>query len=131
MTKRVFVAISRNHARVWSHGLEPHTKPEVVEDSHIQKQSRNPINQFFGASRRAATNPSFTSKLYAQVRDADEIYLVGAGKGKASALGNFVTHLRKYHPKVAEHVRRIEKLDLESLTEAEIMAAGRKMLLRP
>jgi len=30
-----------------------------------------------------------------------------------------------------EKVRRIETLDLESLTEAEVMAAGRKMYLRP
>jgi len=109
MTKRVFVAIARNHARVWAHGLEPHTKPEVIEEAPVNREYRKIINQFFNGRNRSTSTPSFTSRLYAQVRDAEEIYLVGAGKGKASALGNFVTHLRKYHPKVAEHVRRIER----------------------
>lgn len=131
MTKRVFVAIARNHARVWSHGLEPHTKPEVVEEEVVNREYRNILNQFFNGRDRSRSTPSFISKLYAKVRDADEIYLVGAGKGKASALGNFVTHLRKYHPKVAERVRRIERVDLEGMTEAEILAVGRKMFLRP
>lgn len=131
MTKRVFVAISRNHARVWAHGLEPDSKPEVIEEAPVNREYRNILNQFFNGRDRSTSTPSFTTKLYSKVRDADEIYLVGAGKGKASAIGNFVTHLRKYHPHVAERVRRMEKLDLESLTEAEIMAAGRKMFLRP
>ena len=131
MTRRVFIAISKNHARVWTHGLEPHTPPEIIEELRTNREYRKILNQFFNGRDRSTSTPSFTSKLYAKVRDAEEIYLVGAGKGKASALGNFVNHLRKYHPKVAEHVRRIEKLDLENMSEAEIMAAGRKMFLRP
>jgi len=31
----------------------------------------------------------------------------------------------------AEKVRRIETVDLENLSEAEVMATGRKMYLRP
>jgi hypothetical protein len=131
MTKRVFIAISRNHARIWAHGLEPHTKPEVIEEIPTKREYRKILNQFFNGRNRSTSTPSFTSKLYSQVREADEIFLVGAGKGKASALGNFVTHLRKYHPKVAERIRRIEKLDIEKMSDAELMASGRKMLLRP
>ncbi len=131
MSRKVFVAISRNHARVWAHGLEPHTKPEVIEEPAINAEYQTILNKFFNGRNRSLLSPAFAERVLSHIKDADEIYLVGAGKGKASAVGNFVTYLRKQHPLFAEKVRRIETVDLESLTEAEVMAAGRKMYLRP
>ena len=131
MSKKIFVALSKDHARVWVNGLEPDSRPVVVQEESVSAEYRTILNKFFNGRDRTTLAPAFKSKLYSLVKDADEIYFAGAGKGKASAVGNFVTHLRKYHPKVAERVRRIEKLDLENLTEPEILAAGRKMFLRP
>ena len=131
MSKKIFVAISRNHARVWAHGLEPHTKPEVIEEPAVNAENQTILNKFFNGRNRSLLSPAFAERVLAHVKVADEIYLVGAGKGKASAVGNFVSYLRKQHPMYAERVRRIETVDLENLTEAEIMAAGRKMFLRP
>jgi hypothetical protein len=107
------------------HLVTPQSKPATTH------QVRKPQN------REGATNPLTLAevkrlrRLYSKVKDADEIFLIGAGKGKASATSAFIAHLRKYYPEVADRVRRIERVDLESLTEAEILAIGRKMLLRP
>jgi hypothetical protein len=132
MTKKVFVAISRTHARVWSHGLEPHDDgPIVIDEPSVNVEYQNILNKFFNGRNRSLMSASFAERVLAQVQQADELFLVGAGKGKASAVGNFISYLRKQHPQFAEKVRRIETVDLENLTEGELMAVGRKMMLRP
>ena len=131
MTKKIFVAISKNHARVWAHGLEPHTKPEIVDEPNINAEYQTILNKFFNGRNRSLMSAAFAERVLAQVQQADELFLVGAGKGKASAVGNFVSYLRKQHPHFAEKVRRIETVDLENLSEGELLAAGRKMMLRP
>ena len=132
MTKKIFVAISKNHARVWAHGLEPHDDgPIVIDEPSVNVEYQNILNKFFNGRNRSLMSASFAERVLAQVQQADELFLVGAGKGKASAVGNFISYLRKQHPQFAEKVRRIETVDLENLTEGELMAVGRKMMLRP
>lgn len=129
--KKVFVAMARNYARVWTGDLESHSKPLIIQEPVTSKEYLGQLDRFFSGRNRAKLAPTFVSKLYSQVKDAEEIFLVGAGKGKSSAVGGFVSHLRKYHPEVAERVRRIERVDLESMSEPEILDAFRKMALRP
>ncbi len=53
MHKKVFVVISRNHARVWTDGLEPHTSPVVLEEQSVSTEYRTILNKFFNGRDRS------------------------------------------------------------------------------
>ena len=131
MHKKVFVVISRNHARVWTDGLEPHTSPVVLEEQSVSTEYRTILNKFFNGRDRSQLSPAFAEQIVTAIDGVGELYLVGAGKGKASAVANFVSYLRKQHPQTAERVRRIETLDIPNMTEPEIMAEGRRLFELP
>ncbi len=131
MKRKVLVVISRNHARVWLDGVEPHTAPLVIEDDVINPEYRTILNKFFNGRDRSLLSPAFAERVAIAIREVDELYLVGSGKGKASAVANLVSYLRKRHPHLAECVRRVETLDIANLSEAEIMTEGRRLFLLP
>ncbi len=131
MHQKVFVVISRNHARVWTQGLAPHSAPIIIEEESVNAEYRTILNKFFNGRDRSQLSPAFAERVIAAVDGVGELYLVGAGKGKASAVANFISYLRKRHPQIAERVRRIETLDIPNMSEPELMAEGRRLFELP
>ena len=97
----------------------------------MSTEYRTILNKFFNGRDRSQLSPAFAEQIVTAIDGVGELYLVGAGKGKASAVANFVSYLRKRHPQTAERVRRIETLDIPNMTEPEIMAEGRRLFELP
>jgi len=127
MSRKVLVVMSRNHARIWANGLEPHTKPEIVEESYTSPEAKGVLNKFFSGRDRSQLTPAFAEKLTTHLKGADEIYILSAGKGKSDSAANYLTYLKQHHAEVAGHIRKVEHRDITRLTEGEILAAGRKL----
>ena len=59
----------------------------------------------------------------------ERIYLAGGGKGKASAVHNLASYLKTHHHLVAQHIRAIADIDAENMSDGELLAEARKMVI--
>jgi hypothetical protein len=58
--------------------------------------------------------------------DAEHIYLVGAGSGKANSVNQFVDFLKAKHPNIAEKVLGTAIVDVNSLSNNQLLEIGRE-----
>jgi hypothetical protein len=127
MTKKfVVVAIAQGEARIWKTGLEPHTHPETVQA---------PIEDVFHHFRSARfhrghdsdhLDPIYFESISDVLGTAEEILLVGHGKGKANSMLRLTQYLERKHPDQAKMVVDALDTDLENLSEGEILALARE-----
>ena len=127
MDQKVLLAISRNQARIWSHGLEVNTPPVVVNHWVTHHGFGKVTHRLFGYLTRNQLSPIFAERIIALIVGAEELYLVGAISDESKTLSSFVIHLGAHHPAIAEQVRRVSEIDLVNMSDAEIMAEGRRV----
>ncbi len=60
---------------------------------------------------------------------ANEIVLVGHGRGKSSAVDFLVEYLKTHHHNISQHVIATETADLSALTEPEIEAIAKRHMI--
>lgn len=124
---KVFIALSRTHAKIWENEFEPHSKPiSIVEPSSDHKYNKV-VDQFLDGRTKYKLDPHYAEKISAHLVGIDKIYLVGGGKGKASAMKNFVTFLEERHPEISSHVHQTLDIDEENFSDPEMLALARKM----
>ena len=126
MNNFVFAVITLDRALIWKHSLEPGTFPELVEASDDNPQYLKQHNSFSGHRDRSTINPSFAQKLAVEFKDAEHIYLVGAGSGKANSVNQFVDFLKAKHPNIAERVFDTAIADVNSLSNNQLLELGRE-----
>ena len=126
MNNFVFAVITLDRALIWKHSLESGTFPEFVEASDDNPQYLKQHNSFSGHRDRSTINPSFAQKLSVEFMDAEHIYLVGAGSGKANSVNQFVDFLKAKHPNIAEKVLGTAIVDVNSLSNNQLLEIGRE-----
>ena len=125
---KVFVVLSRTHAKIWKNNFEPNSVPTTLSEIPVSKEYRKMINQYFSGRNRGKLDPQFAQKLADELKDAGGIYLAGGGKGKASAVHNFATYLKEHHHNIASNIRKIEDIDAQNMTDGQLLAEMRKIL---
>ena len=126
--RKVFVVLSRTHAKIWKDNFEPNSVPITISKPSINPEYRKMLNQYFSGRKRGELDPQFAQKVADELIDASALYLAGGGKGKASAVHNFATYLREHHNAIASHIRKIEDIDAENMTDGQLLAEMRKIL---
>lgn len=130
LSKRlVAVAITQTYAKLWLTGLgpdaqfkeivtpEPHPRhhPGRVGLATIADQGNDPDYP----------NPVFYEEIAQAIAKAPQILLLGHGKGKANTMAKFVQFLENKHPQLAPKVVGMLNINLQALTEPEILALSR------
>jgi hypothetical protein len=77
---------------------------------------------------RVPEETSFYDEIAQALVAARQIFLVGHGVGKSSALDVLLSHLKAHHPDLAQRVKGVEVIDLSALSQPQIEAIVRRKL---
>ena len=125
---KVFVVLSRTHTKIWKDNFEPGAVPLSLAEDYVDRDYKKVINQYFSGRNRSQLDPMFAEKIAQELNGFENIYFAGGGKGKASAVHNFATFLKSRHHLIAEHIRAIEDIDAENMSDGELLAVARQMV---
>lgn len=126
---KVFVVLSRTHTKIWKHNFDSGATPISFSETYINKDYKKMMNQFFSGRNRSKLDPHFVEKVSQELKGFDHIYLAGGGKGKASAVHNLASYLKEHHHDIASSIRAIEDIDAENMSDGELLAVARKMVV--
>jgi hypothetical protein len=112
---------------VWLTGVESGTKPlRIVAPSEKTHHHHVRQAQHHRGHDTDHNSPEFYNAIANAIAPANEIVLVGHGKGKADAMLHFTQYLERSHADTAQKVAGAIDIDLEALTEKEILALVRE-----
>jgi len=121
------VAITRDEARVWNAGLEKGSSPERLhapsdlgQHHHVRQAQHNRGHDTDHDNRR------FYESIAQSIAGANEVLIVGHGKGKADHILRFTQFLERKHPATAAKVVGAMDSNLNAMTEAQILATARE-----
>ena len=87
------------------------------------------MSQYFSGRNRSKLDPHFVEKVSLELKGFEHIYLAGGGKGKASAVHNLASYLKEHHQDIASKIRAIEDIDAENMSDGELLAVARRMVV--
>lgn len=106
---RLLVVISQHEARIF-HSDEKGSVPQRLHPPHPE----------------ARESTAFYAAIAPLLVGAKEILLLGSGKGHSSAMGHFMDYLETHHKETATHLVGALTVDLESLTEGQLLKEARE-----
>ena len=123
----VVVALTTREAKIWTTGVKPGTKPEMIKSVDPHREQRHVRSaQADHIHHRKFDDPAFFGAIADAVTGAGSVLLMGHGKGKANAMLSFVQYLERKRPDVARLVEGAVDHDLEAMTEGQVLAAARE-----
>ena len=120
------VAITRDEARLWLHGIGAEDLPEYVHPPLEVDHRHRRTGQNHHGHESAHRFPEYFEAVAEKIRNYDGILILGHGVGKSAygaLLGNY---LEKKHPDVAGKILEIANIDLTRLSEGEIALYARE-----
>ncbi len=126
--KLAVLALTRNEAQIWRDGLESETRPETVlppkENTyhHFHKAHR------LGRRDKGISDPEYFEEVAQLLKGYGRILLIGHGKSKANTSLQMMEFLKQTHADQASKVVNSLIVDIENLSENEILATARKWL---
>ena len=127
--RKIFVVLSRTHTKIWKDDFSPGSVPMTISEDYVDKDYRKMMSQYFSGRNRSKLDPQFIAKVYPELKGFDRIYLAGGGKGKASAVHNLATFLKEHHADIAKNIRAIKEIDASGMSDGELLAAARNMVI--
>lgn len=121
----VVVAVLRDEALLWKHGLGLEDLPEhirpPIEVDHRHKRT----GQFQHGHDTAHRFPDYFEDIADALRGFDGILVIGHGKGKSAYGKLLLSFLNRKHPDLYAKVVDDLTLNLSAMTESEIRASAR------
>ncbi len=125
-------AVTRGITKVWAVNDPAGTRPQIImpepddqRSNHYRQVQRNHRNETDRFDRE------YFEEISALLAPANEILLVGHGKGKANEMLKLVQYLERYHPAVGEKVVGAVDTHLESLSDSEILEYAKDWFAQP
>jgi hypothetical protein len=125
MSGSVVGVISLDRALIWRESLEPKTAPEKVVASEDNPDYKKEKDRKESGRDRSEMSDEFCESLVPYFAQAEKIFLISAGTGKANAGEVFLDYLSKKHKAVADRVLEVAKADVNKLTDNELLEIGR------
>jgi hypothetical protein len=117
--------ISLDRALIWRESLEPKTAPEKVMASEDNPDYKKEKDRKESGRDRSEMSDEFCESLVPYFDQAESIFLISAGTGKANAGALFLDYLSKKHKALANRVLEVAKADVNKLTDNELLEIGR------
>ena len=126
MTRFVVVALDRQEARVWTSGVAPGAKPELIHAPNHRAEHRHVREGQMNHGQNTANDESqFFERIAGALSGAGEILLIGHGNGKANTPQALHDYLNRKHHDLSTKVAGSVDGDLSALSEAQILAMAR------
>ena len=123
----VIAVVTQKEARVWAHGTAYGTHPETIlppdpKMDHAHARTGNDDHMHHVDSG----DPRFFERIAHAISGGGRLLLVGHGKGKGSEVDRFRKYLHDKYPRLSENVVGTLHVNLEALTEAEVLSMSRE-----
>lgn len=125
MSGYVVGVISLDRALIWRESLEPKTAPEKVMAAEDNPEYKKEKDRKESGRDRSEMSDDFCEALVPYFAQAERIFLISAGTGKANAGEVFLDFLSKKHKAIADRVLEVAKADVNKLTDNELLEIGR------
>lgn len=126
--KRAVVAMDFRHVRVYATDSPGHSRPEGVKaqdpwhlNHNLYHREDNPDGTY---DIDAIDTDDFFKTLALELKPADELLLLGHGKGKSNASVLFASYLEKHYSDVAAKVVAIVRCDVDDITDNQLLRLG-------
>ena len=127
MTNRLaVVALTRDEAQIWKSGIEPGTHPESIVPPEVDNERRDQKSQRSGGRDRGHSHPEYFEEIAKTIKELGRFLFFGHGEGKGNEALQFQEYFEKKHPDLAKKIVDSLRVDLENLSEGEILALARK-----
>ncbi len=126
--KLVVAAVTHTDTRIWATDADRGDKPEVVarpSEEHVHHHVRSEHKTTHGHETHHFEH-SYLESVAQTLKPAEQILLIGHGKGKSNSMLKLIQHLERLHPKTAEKVVAALDINVPALTEPQILAAARE-----
>lgn len=124
--KLVVAVITQHDAKVWADGLEPGTAPVVVHPPSEDEHRHVRTGEHSHGHHTDSANPVFFEAVVGAIGSAGHLLLIGHGHGKSSEVDRFKEFLDKKHRNLAAAVAADLHLNLQGMTEPEVLKAARE-----
>ena len=126
--KRAIAAVDFRHARVYAVDAATHSRPESIDAAdpwHLNHNVYHRAGNVDGTYDidRIDTDEFFKT-LAVALHNADEVLLLGHGKGKANASHLFYQYLERHYSDVAAKVVADVRCDIDDLTDNQLLRLG-------
>ena len=124
--KFVMIALTQDEARIWAAGLDKDSLPEKIY-APADKGSHHHVRQtqHQGGHSGDPKEWGYFDVIAESVKEASGILLIGHGEGKANAVLRFTQFVERNNPEVAKKVIGAVDINLNALTENELLSIAR------
>lgn len=120
------IVLTQTEARVWGDGLSPGSAPVRLRAPDPKREHHHVREgQHHGGHSRDANEEVFFEAVARAVGDVGEVLVLGHGHGQSSAVDNFSSYVERKHERLAPKIAARVKVDLSSMTDADILAYAR------
>lgn len=123
--------ITKREARVWPHGTDQaaagqtvHPPDPKANHAHVRTGNDDHMHHVDSGDK------VYFEEIARVLEGAGRLLLVGHGKGKSSEVDRFSGYLRDKKPHLAKHVIGTMHVNLEALTEPEVLATARDWFVK-
>lgn len=123
----VIAVVTQHDTRVWAHGNELNTRPEIVlppdpkrRHPHVGTGTHDHMHH------RDSAEPAYFEAIAHAVAGSNRLLLVGHGKGKGSEMERFRSWVEHKYPRLATSIIGTIRVNLEAMTEAEVLVMARE-----
>lgn len=122
---QVVVVINQKEAIIFK-SLGKESVPERLHPEDTNGALHN-LNHIKGADKgsRTSENIVYYQEIATALNGSGEVLLMGNGTGASSAMSNFTDYLITHNPQIANRIVGSLTLDLESLTEGQLLQDAR------
>ena len=124
--KLAVVAMYRDEAKIWRHGIAPKDLPEVIQAPVEVDHRHKRTGQFHHGHDTNHYYPEFYEAVYAVVRESDAVLLIGHGTGKGSSAEKFYAYLEKHHPDFLKRILERLDLNLSAMSDQQLTMNARQ-----
>ena len=119
--KFVFILMDNHQAKIWLDGVEPESDKTIIHahDQFPEHDSRA------DEPKGPEAIHSFLEEIADRIKNANEILIMGPGKGKASGALNLKKYLDDKHPQLSSKIFEIDNVDISRSSEKELLAHAR------
>lgn len=123
--KTVVAVITHDYTRIWTTDMKKGHEPEVVKAQQAVRKAHVREPQHHGGHETSQYDNSYFEKLSFDLLPADQILLVGHGKGKGNSMMQFLDYVNLKHPDLAQKVIGTIDENIQGMTEQQILESAR------
>lgn len=120
-----YAVVALDHALIWKDGLEPSSKPLMLEASSDNPEYRKERRGHRGDRDKSVMDHLFAELIVSELKGASHIYLLSAGTGKANSAQQLLEFIKAKHPEMAEKVLATGSADVNALSDNQLLVLGR------